>query len=171
MSRVFLDLDSTLIRTYDRGEAERRDITGIDVSRNLVVVPRPGLHDFLEALSECWKVCLLTAATQEYAEAITDACKIRRYFERIFSSYKGYPHMIPMSVNMRDKHWILVDDTGLDSPLTKFKFHCLGLTGEQNFKKHFVHSPSFHPHEDEDHHGLTDLFQAICHKMQPWKTH
>ncbi len=161
-NKVFLDLDGTLIRSYSDHEQkffpESLQEQCIKSNfKNIVVVPRRGLVEFLVDLNKNNDVMLLTAAHLDYANAIAEACQITCCFTEIHSTTREIPNSLCVKYDLKNCPWILVDDTPHNIPLTAFKLNCLGLIngGEDNkelLDKHFIHIESFQPHSHKGEH-------------------
>jgi hypothetical protein len=140
-SSVYLDLDGTLIRSYYAHELADLDKELLgqcrSVFRDVFTVPRPGLIEFLDGLSEFADVRLFTAAQLGYAKSVLVACNIATRFKSLHSGQIETPGSIEPS-----DEWVLVEDTPTSSPITQYKLLCLGTESIHRV----LMVPSFQPH-------------------------
>jgi len=93
MSRIILDLDSTVISSLRHSEPQPTGLKGYDMAGEYIVYERPGLQPFLDFLFSRYKVAVWTAATKDYALFIVKEIllqgKPERKMEFVLHSYHG----------------------------------------------------------------------------------
>jgi hypothetical protein len=87
MKNIFVDIDETLLHTFDRflGETPTKDAVKVKLNEDEIydTVLRKGAIKFLSHLRTYGEVYALTAATADYAAAMNERFNFR--FEHIFS--------------------------------------------------------------------------------------
>ena len=142
---VFVDLDNTLIaaeyNTFSKFSKPRTRVYG--------VILREGSDKFLKALREKYKhVYMLTAATQDYAEAMNNAFSFGFVKKEIISRDRYYDLYNFTEGRLRS---VLVDDLRASEPNTQRKINYLKMFGVCGF----VQIKPFHGHKNG---GLTDEY-------------
>jgi Dullard-like phosphatase family protein len=111
---LVLDLDETLV--FATTIRQTTSAIPIRVGRRRVYVrTRPGLTDFLDAVSERFDVYFFTAAERQYANQIIDAIApgtpdSRRFFRENCAHFSGYPVKDLRLVNCPLHRVLIVDD-------------------------------------------------------------
>lgn len=120
---LILDLDETLIHADFDGRFEHHDqrisfmYDGQEVSVNILL--RPGLFEFLKAVSEIFEIFIFTASKKEYADAVLDfldperkMIKHRLYRDSCIPiNNRVYIKDLSIFVNRKPENLILVDNS------------------------------------------------------------
>ncbi len=169
--KVFLDLDCTLIRTYNLADVENTDLLSLSkpVYRDLVSIPRPNVELFLEKLSQHNDIFLFTAAALGYAKTALVSHKLHKFFKGMYSAQIEKPNSILNKLGL--ENWILVDDNSIENNVLKYKLNCLGIVeGRENHpivvNNKFIRIKAYNPHIELEDNELMKTLKLINEKKE-----
>jgi hypothetical protein len=125
---IILDMDEMLLHTTDAAMKRNR----------IQSIPRPGVTAMLNTLEHLGDLYVLSAGTSDYIpEALRSIREITRFAGKHFSSRDNPP--LARLLNLRQRRWVLVDDTPMSHSRTQHKLRLCGLRNSKAPEtSHFV---------------------------------
>ena len=118
---IILDMDEMLLHTTDAAMKKER----------IQSIPRPGLVPMLDLLEQLGDLYVLSAGTSDYIpEALRSIRQGTRFAGRHFSSLDN-PNIAQM-LRLKQRRWVLVDDTPWSNPRTAHKLKLCGVRRTAN---------------------------------------
>jgi hypothetical protein len=147
-SIIFLDLDNTLVCCrWDDGIAFPANKYKF-LDNVMVVAPRPGLLEFMEAVKELGNLNIFTAANRHYAQRVVGILGIKKYFDEIYCLGEfTIRNEIGSKLNLSRRSWVLTDDC---PPETNFKIAILTRDVNEGRENNYVHVKQWYPTDQYD---------------------
>ncbi len=119
---IILDMDETLLHTPDAQMSQPR----------IQSIPRPGVGRALNLLEQFGDLYVLSAGTPDYIpDALRSIRQITRFAGRHFSSLES--HNLRDQLKLRQRRWVLVDDTPWGHARTTRKMKLCGSESSAHF--------------------------------------
>lgn len=118
---IFVDLDETLIHTYDYHETPCKCAVNVVMNTDEIYKTslRPGAHEFLAKLREIGEVRMLTIATYDYAVKMNELFKFNFALDDIYAR----EHIQSPSINLEPAEFVyLFDNLPLRENRRKIEF-------------------------------------------------